>query len=205
MSSSKVVKNDEDVRPFVLKTIKKSRQPVDRLAAIERDAYEKGFAAGEKAGFEFGRQKADAIFRSLAQIVEELEGFRERLLTETEKDVVRLSLAIARKVIDLELSVREDIVLNAVKTAIEFTGKATNVVVRLNKDDMETIKKYVPELEQYSVEAKKIVLREDPSVSRGGCIVETENATIEHTIEGALREIEERLKDVYGKAEENPE
>ncbi len=205
MSSSNVHKGNENVKPFVPRNIKREDQPADRLAAMERDAYEKGFAAGEKAGFEFGRQKAEALFSVLSQIVGELEGFRERLLSETEKDVCRLAVAIARKIIEVELSIREDIVLNAVKSAIEHTGKASTVVVRLNSTDMEVIKRYVPEIEQYSVEARRIVLREDPSVGRGGCIVETENTTIEHTIDTALREIEERLKDVCGENEERPE
>ncbi len=205
MCSSKVLKEEKGVKPLVLKTMTRTAHPADRVSAIERDAYERGFTAGEKAGFELGRKKAETIFRALSQIVTELEGFREELLSQLEKDITKLAIAIARKVIECELSVREDIVVNAVKSAIELTGRASSIVVRLNGADVEVIKRYLPELEQYTLGTKKIVLREDPSVGRGGCMVETENTTIEHTIDTALKEIEERLKDVSCKDKGKPE
>ena len=195
MSSCKVLKDGESVKPLVFRSIKRAEHFGDRLSAIEREAYERGFSAGEKAGFELGKQKAETTFRALGQILKELEDLKRRLFEETEEEILKLTLAIARKVIDKELSVRDDIVKGAVSRAVELAGKASSMIVRLNPADMETIKSYVPELENKSLDKRRIVLLEDGTIGRGGCVVETENATIECTIEASLKEIEERLKD----------
>jgi hypothetical protein len=69
------------------------------LAALERDAFIKGYAQGERAGLEAGGKRAEAMLRRVAQTLEELGGFRQTLIQQTERQMVQLALTLARRVV----------------------------------------------------------------------------------------------------------
>src|SRR4029450_13839564 len=55
-----------------------SVQQQERLAALEREAFTKGYAQGERAGLEAGGKRAEAMLRRVAQTIEELGGLGQR-------------------------------------------------------------------------------------------------------------------------------
>ena len=61
----------------------------ERLAALEREAFTKGYAQGERAGLEAGGKRAEAMLRRVAQTLEELGGLRQSLVHETEREMVQ--------------------------------------------------------------------------------------------------------------------
>src|SRR5437773_7830512 len=68
------------------------------LAALERDAFAKGFAQGERAGAEVANQRGEAMLRRLTQTLEELTTLRSQMIHQTERQMVQLALAVARRV-----------------------------------------------------------------------------------------------------------
>src|SRR5690606_37493949 len=67
------------------------------LAALERDAFTKGYAQGERAGLEAGGERAEAMLRRLAATLEELSTLHGQMMRQAEGQLVELSLAIARR------------------------------------------------------------------------------------------------------------
>ena len=63
--------------------------------------------------------------------------------------------------------------------------------------DMEKVKETLPEL-RTGKKIENIELIEDPSVARGGCILQTGFGTINATIEDQLAAIAEELEDELG-------
>lgn len=165
------------------------------VVALEREAYERGFAAGEKAGFEFGRQKAEVLFQGLGGILEEMTTFKERLYKPCEQEIVELSLAISKKVIQREAEVRKEVVLDCVRAGLKALVAAGEVLLRVNPKDLEVIHQYKSEFARYSDGVKGVSIEADENVSRGGCVIETTYGEVDVTFEGILSEIEERLRD----------
>src|SRR5918994_1051856 len=58
-----------------------------RLAALEREAFTKGYAQGERAGLEAGGKRAEAMLRRVAQTLEELSGLRDNMVRQTERQM----------------------------------------------------------------------------------------------------------------------
>src|SRR4051794_6277674 len=85
----------------------RSAEPVDqraRLSAIEREAFAKGYAQGERAGAEASATRADAMLRRLAQTLEELAALRAEIIRRTERQMVQLIVAIAERVVQREIT-----------------------------------------------------------------------------------------------------
>src|SRR5262245_42791587 len=75
-----------------------------RIAAVERDAFAKGYAQGERAGTEAAGTRAEGMLKRLAQTVEELAAVRSEIIRRTERQTVQLVLAIAERVVQREVA-----------------------------------------------------------------------------------------------------
>ncbi|MBI5810778.1 MAG: hypothetical protein HZB21_06295 [Deltaproteobacteria bacterium] len=191
--------------PFVMKNLEGAAEEEARAlyggkvvgdaGAVERQAYEKGFNAGEKAGFEFGRQKAEVLFQGLGDVLEELFRFKVELYGPCEQEMVDLTLAIAKKVIQREVEIRKEVVLDCVRAGLKALVAAGTVLIRVNPKDLEVIHQYKSEFARYSDGVKGVSIEADDNVSRGGCVIETNYGEVDVTIDGILNEIEERLND----------
>ncbi len=167
------------------------------LASLEREAYEKGFSSGEKAGFELGRQKAEVLFTGLGKIIDELANFKQSLYAPCVDEMVALSLAIARKVVQRELETNKESVLSALEGALKKVVAGGEVAIRVNPRDLEIVRQYAPELVKCGDGVKDVSIDGDESVSRGGCLIDTRFGEIDATIESITKEVEARLKDAH--------
>lgn len=168
-----------------------------RIEAIEREAYERGFAAGEKAGFEFGRQKAEVLFNGIEGLLNELASFKPSLFAKCEKEMAELCLAVAKKVIHRETAIKEDGVLDCLKAAMRSVVAGGEIAIKVNPKDLDIVNSNRTELARFCGGVKGMSVESDASLTRGGAVITTNFGEIDATIETALMEIEEKLIDAY--------
>jgi len=166
-------------------------------AAIERKAYEDGFKAGERDGFELGRQKAELLFSGLAGIIGELENYKQSLYTPCVDEMKELVLAIAKKVVHRELEIKEDSVMSCVETALRSVVAGGDIAIRVNPRDLDVVRKNRPDIVRSGEGIKAVAIEGDESVTRGGCAIDTRHGEIDATIESVMEEIEARLRDAH--------
>jgi len=166
------------------------RQAKMDAAEIEKQAYERGFIEGEKAGKEVGEKTLEALLKQYAKRLEELNALRKEIFATSEREVLRLALEIARKVIRREASVDEELILTLVKVALNRLAEQAVMTVRVNPRDYQSIQRHQAAYPSSSSLNEGVKLIEDPSISRGGCLIETESGVIDARIEEQLREIE---------------
>lgn len=157
----------------------------DRLAALERDAFTKGYAQGERAGAEAGGQRAEAMLRRLAATLDELGTLRDEMVRQTEQQVVELALAIARRVLHREASIDPELAGALAHVALDRLGPASPATIRLHPDDYSTVGSHAAE--GWSGRAVKVV--PDPAVARGGCLVESDFGYIDASVDAQVDEI----------------
>jgi flagellar assembly protein FliH len=168
-----------------------------RIEALEREAYEKGFHAGEKAGYEFGRKKAEVIFSGIEGVLNELTDFKGTLFSKCEKEMVELCMAVAKKVIQRETVIKEDGVLECLRAALKAVVAGGQIAIRVNAKDLDVVNANRTELSRFCGGVKGMSVEADEAIARGGCAISTNYGEIDATIETALQEVEEKLKDAY--------
>jgi flagellar assembly protein FliH len=156
-----------------------------QLAALERDAFTKGYAQGERAGVEVGGKRAEAMLRRLAQTLEELSGLRDTMVRQTERELVQLAVAIARRILQREVSVDPELTAALAHIALERLGGATPATVRLHPDDYAT----VTSGHAMPFGGRQVEILPDPSVARGGCVVESAFGSIDASVDAQIDEI----------------
>jgi flagellar assembly protein FliH len=175
---------------------------VSELEALQKAAYDEGFAQGRKdglaqgqkegrvEGFAAGEQDAQARAQRMRRILDALAEPVRELDDAVEQALVRLSLGVARQIIRRELSLQPGEVLAVIKEAVALLPlSARDVSVRLHPDDA----RFIRETLDVGDDAAAWTMVEDPAISRGGCRVVTSTAQIDATLEHRLAQLASSL------------
>ncbi|HEY3380315.1 MAG TPA: FliH/SctL family protein [Vicinamibacterales bacterium] len=160
-----------------------------RLAAMEREAFAKGYEQGERAGSEAGAKRAEAMLRRLAQTIEELADVRRSMVRQTERQMVQLALAIARRIVRREVTLDSDLTVTMARVALDRLGDSTSVTIRLNPDDFEATSGRRDTL----LAGSHVTVVPDPSVSRGGCLVQSDFGYVDASVDAQFQELARAL------------
>lgn len=153
---------------------------------IEREAYERGYGAGEKAGFEMGEQRAKVLIDRLEGLLKELATLRSTIAREAEIQLVELATSMARKIIVRELTVKPEEIVKMTKEALLKIERTGQVTIKVNPALYEFMTRHKPDLVRIHPD---ILLDADPSVTRFGTVVMG-------PAEDVVTDIEEQLKNL---------
>jgi flagellar assembly protein FliH len=159
----------------------------NQAASVERDAFAKGFAQGERAGFEAGAQRADAMLRRLSQTLDELAGLRSTIIRQTERQMIQLALAIARRIVRREVTLDAELMIALARVALDRLEARTPATVRLNPEDAALA---AQSGEAFGAHVKIVA---DSTMARGGCAIESEFGAIDASVEAQLHEVSRAL------------
>ena len=165
-----------------------SKPEVD-LASLERNAFENGVCQGEKSGMAAAEQKMDALMRRHAEAILEIGRLKSALYTQVERQVVKLAIEVAKKIVHREVQVDRDIIQTLVHVTLAHVAEKTPVVIHVNPVDYNYLSDQQAELSQ--AEARNISLVPDKSIERGGCLVETDCGDIDARLEEKFCEVEQ--------------
>jgi flagellar assembly protein FliH len=159
-----------------------------RVAELEREAerreqaaYRKGLDQGRAAGEQEAAARLKPILDRFAQTIAELSSHRRQLRRDAETDLVKLAIAIARRVLRRGL----------VKAALEKLEGREVERVRVHPADAAAVKQH---LDLVGMTARFEVVAE-PRLERGAAIFETTRGSLDASIETQLDEIQRGLID----------
>lgn len=185
---------------------------LDEIEAIQSEAHEEGFAAGYQEGRREGREQgykkgqqeghAEGYQRGYAegltagrdevllrvQKLDQMLGYLhqplEKLDTTIEEELTWLATEIARQLVRRELRTSPGEVVAVVREAVSLLPAASSgIQVRLHPDDARLIRE-VLSLGNDNEPIWRII--EDQTLSRGGCVINSELSRIDATVEKRL-------------------
>lgn len=171
---------------------KARRQAEELLRAAEEEAerlranrYQVGYAEGQVAGFAKGREEGFAaghaeafaahgeqlknLVSALADASKQLEESRRKLESETVLDVVRLAVAIGRRVTRRLADVEPEVVKANVAEALRMVVNASAVKVALHPSQLTVLEEELPAIRAMFPKLEQVELVADASLSPGGC------------------------------------
>jgi flagellar assembly protein FliH len=169
-----------------------------RIAELEREMplrEQKALRAGMEKGRVAGEQEAaarlNAVIERFAATVSDLAARRRRMRREAESDVVKLSIAIARRVLHRELNADPEAMLGLVKAALDKLDGREVDRIRVHPADAEAVRAHVGRLRPTG----QFEIVPDSRLERGAAVFETARGTLDGSVETQLQEIERGLID----------
>lgn len=167
--------------------------PVD-VEAVARDARQAGYQDGYRDGLSAlesykqtqAAQMAAFMSDQVGALVNDLHGRLESLEQQLSGRIAGVALELARQVVRSEISLRPELVLTVAEDAMStLLNSARQVVLRLNPEDHALAQGALEE----QMQSRGARLVADPHVSQGGCIVESDIAVVDASVEARWHKV----------------
>jgi flagellar assembly protein FliH len=165
----------------------------------------RGVEEGRKEGLRIGsdearedayakaRDEIAALTSALVKATEHFSQMKETLFLQAQKDLLALSVLIARKIVAREINADAHVTYDNLKRCLELLSSRRNLVIRVAPEAVETIHARLPELARRLGDLSSVKIEGDPSVAPGGCAVTGESGLLDATIEAQFAEVERVL------------
>jgi len=182
-----------DVEAHAIAVMDRAKKQAETLIRnAERDGeqlrsqrFEIGFSEGKLAGFEAGIEdgrkqgydaamaaqsaKLESLVEALTGAATQLDASRRKLESETVYDVVRLAIAIGRRVTKRLGDVEPEVARANVAEALKMVINASAVKVALNPSQLSLLEQDLPALRAMFPTIQSLELVGDASLAPGGC------------------------------------
>jgi len=198
LSSDRLLKEQADLEERIRELDTKQQQAEkefeSQLSAVQRDAYEAGRKSAES------EQSAALMGASerLAKLVEEFRVSRDRYLAQVEREVVRLSLAIAERILHREAQMDPLFLSGVVRVALGQLAESTEVRLRVPLNEEEMWSEMLRVMPNLPLRPEVAV---DERMTSGECTIETHLGSVDIGVKAQLAEIERGFFDLLGQRE----
>jgi len=156
------------------------------LAAVRRE----GFEAGRQEGEQRARAEIAPVLERLNAAVVEITGMRNDVRRRAEKDVVRLSLLIANRILHRELSVDSNALTALARVIFERLARAESYRVTVHPQFAAGVTAAVR-----ANQSSRVQIETDPNCLPGTLIVHSDEGVIDASVDAQLEEISRGLTD----------
>jgi flagellar assembly protein FliH len=166
------------------KAIRQRAEESGRRAALD---------AAEKLLDERIAKQMATLTPALQEVVRQVEDAKQAWMQHWESAAIALATAIAERLVRSELTRRPEIPLEWIREALSLAAGSENTTLRLHPEDESTLRSQVQMLQEVFAPVTKIRIAADPSISLGGCRVETQFGSVDHQLETQLQRIRDEL------------
>lgn len=157
---------------------------------VEREAHQRGFSEGTALGKQQASAELQPVLERLGKCLGELSSMRAKMRRDGEKDLVKLSIAIARRVLHRELTLDPESIEGLIKVALDKLESRELSRVRVHPDQEATVRAL---LHRYS--SAKVEVAPDTTLNKGDVLFETAHGALDASVDAQLSEIERGLTD----------
>lgn len=159
---------------------KKEAEKIKADARIAADAARaSGYEEGRNQGYEDGMAEAEQeIQQKEAELAESARLQREEFascLAGIESKYVDIVIALVRKLTDVVIEDKKDLILYLIRTAARDLEPSVNYKIRVSSDDVYYLEAHRAELSEYVGESAVFEFIEEKGLEKGQCIIETDS------------------------------
>ncbi|MCL2457643.1 MAG: flagellar assembly protein FliH [Desulfobulbus sp.] len=164
--------------------------PAIDIEAIRQEAYNRGMA-DVAAQLKMELRQAVAAFAAGCQKNDKL---RATLFQRNRTELTNLVILLTEKILRQELATSRNVIAATLEAALEQAIESEEFYVTLHPDDLAVAEANAPELIASIRGLSRLVFKTDPSMSRGGCLLESASCTVDASIELQLDNTKEFLE-----------
>lgn len=170
---------------------------VEAIRTRAREAgHEEGVALGREAGIEQIRAELQELLATVRGVLEEAARVAAAAAERHEEEIVQLALAVAAR-----LSRRPDVlgpetVRQVLQEVLPRAAGTEEITIRLHSEDLEALQALAPGLVDRLNGGARVAWIPDDSITRGGCLIETDRGRLDARVETRFQRLAESLWDV---------
>jgi flagellar assembly protein FliH len=166
--------------------------PTARRTELD-EARDRGYAEGLREGTVRSEQRVRVALETLGRVGEYLHTAQSAFVRDRARDLHGLALAVARKLVQREVTADPALLRELVDRALELVPLEPHLEVRLHPDDLSVLLGG-PSAPEADGKGTAIKWLGDPTIERGGFLVESPLRIVDGRTDFALRSLYERLE-----------
>ena len=166
----------------------------NKAAQIEHEAYEKGFAQGEKDGLESGQKRLEVVIKQINALLAQMENQQRTLFRRLEEDMVEFAFCVIKKILRRESRLTAGVIKDTLSAALKKTEENRRVILHVNPVDYKYLLAHPDQLPWLLNDRERVKILEDEAITPGGGLLETEWGVIDATLEGQFDRIVEQIQ-----------
>jgi flagellar assembly protein FliH len=178
----------EEMQEQVYQELKK------KAAQIEHEAYEKGFAQGEKDGQESGQKRLEVVIKQINALLSQIENQKKALFQRFEQDMVEFAFCVIKKVLQRESRLTAGVIKDTLSAALKKTEENRRIILHVNPLDYKYLLAHPDQIPWVLNDRERVKIIEDAAITPGGGLLETEWGVIDATLEGQFDRIVEQIQ-----------
>jgi flagellar assembly protein FliH len=172
---------------------REERKGPGKTVDVLREALLESEARGYQAGLAKAQAESQVIADSLAARVKQLDSILQllgkplqQMDTDIEKELLQLALAVGKQLARRELRVDPTQVIGIIRESLsQLPASARDVRIHLHPDDAATVRERLAA----PANERAWTIVEDPTLTRGGCMVRTETSQIDARLESRVNAV----------------
>ena len=177
-------------RPAQAATVEAATATGPQRDEADTESYQRGFSEGRTIGRDQAAAELQPVMDRLSRSLAELASVRPRVRKTAESDLLKLAIAIARRVLHRELTLDPGSIEGLIRVALEKLESRELCRVRVHPDQEPVIRTLLARFSAAPVE-----LIPDGTLQCGDVLFETAHGTLDGSIEAQLQEIERGFAD----------
>ncbi|MBF0214316.1 MAG: hypothetical protein HQM00_12285 [Magnetococcales bacterium] len=162
-----------------------------RLEQMEREIYQRVFAAAESAGLKAGEERMEreilALMPQLEGVLSNLEQLHVRVLASAERYLVETVLVVIRELLASELSLHPEVLAARVKRILSRASGRKQIVIRVSPGNAQVLSR----LKGFA----NLRIEADDLLSPGAVHLESDFGGLEDNLELQLKEVELSMRE----------
>ena len=175
-----------------------------QIAKIENEYHEKienetknAWQHGNETGIEDTKtemmEQVNQLTTQLQKTISEIAIQTETIIEQHEQEILRLILAIARKVIEIEVAMNPDIILTTLRRSLEYLSEKEEIKIVVNPHDWSIVRENLQKLALTVELPQNIEVIANEAIESGGCRIDFKAGSIDADIETQFAEIKRKL------------
>lgn len=162
---------------------------------LKLDAYDQGYREGHQAGMDQARQAIEEATATAGRIKAEADVEADARLLASERQMVDIGLAVARKILNYEIAENYALILPVITAALDKVRDQDQITVRVSPQNLDLVNEAMPELQSRLSQESSLTVTGDNGLKNGDCVVETAFGVIDARLDTQLDAIKTSLKE----------
>jgi flagellar assembly protein FliH len=168
--------------------------------AGRQEGYQAGYSEGVRQGKEQAELEMTNKINSASETAENIladarQEYQETLI-KAEREIVKIALAVARKILAREIDENPTVILPIVKTALEKVRDQESIIIRVNPIDYDIVVQSKRDLQIMIGCEDALSVVSDNTVSPGGCMIDTPYGTVDASLDIQFEAIKRALEEI---------
>ncbi len=163
---------------------------------VRTKARQVGLQTGYADGKQAAEKEAAEMIAAIKKVAQSATAAHNQLLTDAEKHLGQLGLAIAKKILTHALTVEPEIITEIVAEVIDSAGIHGSCYVRVHPEDYKILQPHWDAVAHLQQPDEPWELIADSHINRGGCMIDIEGGTIDARLQTKLAQIDAALAEV---------